>query len=374
MTDFLLLLAPIAAGKTSAILEMARQMHERGGGAIVYLSPLRSLANDFFRRCHETLHDLPIVIQAPKNVLEFNETDHRAAFGGSEILIMTFEIFSGPRARKLMTRSDAIFILDEFHLLYYWGFGFRPKLIETFFDLSHAHGPVIGLTATFDEALQSEWRDTANLGFTNVMFLNYGNHHFRFSPKRMTIFPAFPAGRKMLEAVLWWKLYFKKRERCLIFCRYREEVFQRVKLLQKLGFQALGMVGGQSSEFSEALAKCDGGLQILVATTALSHGVNLPSIQNVFITYEVEAYDLWFQMVGRGGRDGGAFAVYSLPHPHSPRTPLKLRDKLYGIWFTHVSAYLCKGRRVPSRAVHTCREKLKVWYFLKFRTRTDMLL
>ena len=376
MADFLLLLAPIAAGKTSAILEMGRQMYERGGGVLVYISPLRSLATEFYARCRDTFHDLPMAIHAPKNTLEFNKISKKASWC-SEIIIATFEIFTGPKAQNLIHRSDVIFILDEFHLIYYWGFGFRPKLIEGLFELSSAQGLVIGLTATFDQLLHEEWQQTALLGFEKVDLLNYGNHHFRFSPDRITVFPAIPAGRKMLEAAIWWKIS-QKHQRCLIFCRFREEVFRRVKLLRKMGFEVLGMVGGQANEFGEALALAvnqnSAGPQILVATTALGHGVNLPAIQNIFITYEVEAYDIWFQMVGRGGRDGRGFSVYSLPYPNSAVARFKFRDKLYRIWFTHVSGYLCKWRRLPSRAVHACREKLKVWYFLRCHTKTDTSL
>ena len=69
MADFLLLLAPIAAGKTSAILEMGRQMYERGGGVLVYISPLRSLATEFYARCRDTFHDLPMRNSTPKILL-----------------------------------------------------------------------------------------------------------------------------------------------------------------------------------------------------------------------------------------------------------------------------------------------------------------
>ncbi|MBI2522162.1 MAG: DEAD/DEAH box helicase [Bdellovibrio sp.] len=379
MADFLLLLAPIAAGKTSAILEMGRQMCQKGGGLLVYLSPLRSLTNEFHARCLETFRDFPIEIQAPKNTFEFNQMAKKAAYC-TEIIVTTFEVFSGIKAHKLMKRSDAIFILDEFHLLFYWGFSFRPRLIQCLFELSSAQGLVIGLTATFDQLLHAEWQRSALLGFDKVDYLNYGNHHFRFSPDKIIEFPDIPTSKKILEAILWWKICFKKRQRCLIFCRYREEVFQRIKLLQKLGFNALAMVGGQAGEFAQALAKSVAqdkfGPQIIVATTALGHGVNLPAIQNIFITYRVDVYDIWFQMVGRGGRDGRGFSVYSVSYPRPPGAASaqswgKFRDKLYRICFTHVSTYLCKWRRLPSQAVHACKEKLKVWYFLRCRTKTD---
>ena len=48
----------------------------------------------------------------------------------------------------------------------------------------------------------------------------------------------------------------------------------------------------------------------------MSHGVNLPEIKKVFINYEVKNYELWLQMIGRGGRQGSLYEVYSFDQFH----------------------------------------------------------
>ena len=39
--------------------------------------------------------------------------------------------------------------------------------------------------------------------------------------------------------------------------------------------------------------------------------MNLPEIKKVFIDYEIKNYDFWLQMIGRGGRQGSEYHVYT---------------------------------------------------------------
>ena len=53
-------------------------------------------------------------------------------------------------------------------------------------------------------------------------------------------------------------------------------------------------------------------LDLIVATTAISHGVNLPEIHRIYFAYPFKNRDFWIQMVGRGGRKGECFQVHTM--------------------------------------------------------------
>jgi superfamily II DNA or RNA helicase len=100
----------------------------------------------------------------------------------------------------------------------------------------------------------------------------------------------------------------------LIFCQYREEVRHWESKLLSLGFRCWSCVGGEAQGFS-TLVRTQLPPDFIIATTVLSHGVNLPRISRVFFTYPVKNRDFWIQMVARGGRKGEPFDVFSVEKP-----------------------------------------------------------
>lgn len=55
--------------------------------------------------------------------------------------------------------------------------------------------------------------------------------------------------------------------------------------------------------------------------------MNLPEIKKVFIDYEVKNYDFWLQMIGRGGRQGSGYEVYTTDLFHTTKTE-RLKHKV----------------------------------------------
>lgn len=108
-----------------------------------------------------------------------------------------------------------------------------------------------------------------------------------------------------------------KGEVFLYFCRSRREVDQLVERYGRLNLEVLGCKGGEVDLFLENL-KNRSRPQVIFSTTCLSHGVNLPPISKVFISYTVENKDFWIQMAGRGGRRGEKYEVYTLESFEGP--------------------------------------------------------
>ena len=51
--------------------------------------------------------------------------------------------------------------------------------------------------------------------------------------------------------------------------------------------------------------------RVIFSTSALSHGVNLGLIDEIYIGYLLKNEDMWIQMASRGGRSGESFNIYS---------------------------------------------------------------
>lgn len=292
--DLILLTSPPASGKTYWIstlneLKLTDQ--------ILVISPLRALADE----CR----------------LKW----------GNDILVMTPEEWLGKK-----TYRDIV-IFDEFHLFFYWGDTFRPLMWEVFFEIAQFPQLIFLLTATFSAQMRESVKFFSSQ-FDRILWLDHGNQCLRYKP-----FSYIKAPDKN------WILNQIENEWAgenvkLIFCQYREEVFSYEKKLSSLGYSCIKCVGGESKFMTERL-KLNPRPDFIIATTVLSHGVNLPDIKKIFFLYKVNNLDFWIQMVARGGRRGEKFEVIALELPvglkfNSWRNSLKifclsLKSQLYSL-------------------------------------------
>jgi len=200
-----------------------------------------------------------------------------------------------------------LIILDEIHLFYKWGKSFRPRLLSFIETIGSMNFPSLGLTATLDQESLSWLESSISPGF-ETMILDHGNMKMNFPPERNVYFP------KKLR--LLFNQFFEDQMRthphktALYFCRTRDEVYQWVDYFHWLGVNALGCVGGETSSFMKNY-KRNQPPRVIFSTSALSHGVNLGSIDEIYINHYLEDQDMWIQMASRGGRTGENFDIYS---------------------------------------------------------------
>lgn len=260
MSTFLLITSPPASGKTYWI----ERYYEQLGSSLLVISPLKALALEL-----EYKWQGKISVRTPESYL-------------------------------LRPEKADIVIFDEWHLLFYWGDEFREKMWQAFFEISQTANLCIGLTATFSEEMKSiveEWHH-----FDEFWWIDRGNQCLKYPPAETVRFY-----QRALHKEFIFLQGPKKTQ--LIFCEYRQQVRAWEEELRALGFKVLGCVGGETAEFSQqvGVTKPD----FIVATTCLSHGVNLPIIEAVHLTYKIDNFDFWIQMVARGGRNGSPYKVFS---------------------------------------------------------------
>src|SRR5690606_19935773 len=125
--------------------------------------------------------------------------------------------------------------------------------------------------------------------------INAGNRQLKHRPRKY--YGYLESQKNLMRDNLVWGLYTNSTPHTtLLFCKYREEVATWVDFFNALDIGALGCVGGEASLFQQRLEQ-NPNVRVIVATSVLSHGVNLPQIGAVFITYPLKNRDFWIQMV-----------------------------------------------------------------------------
>ncbi|MBT4790482.1 MAG: DEAD/DEAH box helicase [Halobacteriovoraceae bacterium] len=287
--DAILITAPPGWGKTYKLLHAIQKTKRK----TVFIFPLRALCDE--------VH----LSAVSKNIRVLNlrsMEDYQSLSSVSyELVVVTPELF-----KFCDELSDFLFVIDEFHLFYYWGDTFRERMQEMYMELTSYSVPVMFLTATLGESQYKRLRTELALNYENIYHLNMGNQTLMNLPRKVFYYPRF--FRKWLDEDY---CFAAKRGTSLIFCQYRDEVKEIASHLKNHGHTVLSCVGGEAAMFIQqlnSLKKVD----FIVATSVVSHGVNLPKIRNIYFTYNVQNLDFYLQMLGRGGRAGEGFNVHVL--------------------------------------------------------------
>lgn len=266
--ELIILTSPPASGKTYWIARLKDSFpHDQ----ILVISPLRALADE----CQQSWKE--------------------------SVIVMTPEEWLGKKV------FPGIVIFDEYHLYLYWGDTFRPLMWEMFYEVTSESHLTFFLTATMNREME-EMIKTYSCQFNSITWCNFGNQKLKYYPKA---FIKAPSRKWLLKQI---KNEESNGEVKLIFCQYREEVHAMDKELKLAGYSCVSCVGGEAKLMKEKLLKIPNP-DFIIATTVLSHGVNLPDIRRVYFLYPVENLDFWIQMVARGGRRGKSYDVFAMEKP-----------------------------------------------------------
>lgn len=256
---------------------------------LVFISPLRAIAEEVYQRAQD--HGLKVQWKGNKAPPANEKT----------FVVTTFESLNLAQFHP----EQFLFVIDEFHLIYYWGRDFRPKLFETYYDLATMGASVVGLTATLGDEIRAQVFSDAINAFDESYFLDLGGGTLLFQPKFQFHFSLIKGSSQLHLLALALSI------KCLptvVFCSQRRNVSDIVSFFKRRGFSVVGCVGGEVEKFRAELA-AKGQPQIIVATSVLGHGVNLKGIRLVCFLDRVSNPDFYLQMMARGGRDGRGFAV-----------------------------------------------------------------
>ena len=281
-----LLIAPPGWGKTYKLLNWIKT----SPSPCVFVFPLRALCEEVYQSALERRISC-FCLRSWKDREVYQKMN-------SKLLIATPELLQG------ISIADRIVLVDEFHLFFYWGESFRESMYEFMEEHLDQAKEVIFLSATISTDIKEKINNLFSTNYSELRIWDFGNQKLKNMPK--AVLPYFSKS-DLMKAVY----YNKRRGTGLIFCQYRKEVNDLADELRGRGFSVISCVGGEAYEFSLKLFERNN-WDFIVATTVVSHGVNLPVISEIFFTYKIKNLDFYLQMVGRAGRDGSDFRIHTL--------------------------------------------------------------
>lgn len=294
---------------------------------LIFTSPPASGKTYWISQYKEILENQTVLVISPLRALR----DECLERWGSTIVVMTPEEWV---AKKVYSK---IVIFDEFHLNFYWGDTFRPLMWEVFYELTTHSELSILLTATLSEEMR-EHVTQFQTQFDSLTWIDLGNQVLKYDPVE---YVKAPSRNWLMRLIEQEEPHEVVR---LIFCQYRDEVFEVEKHLVRRGYNCLTCIGGESKFMKDKL-RLNPAPDFIISTTVLSHGVNLPDIKKIYFLYEVGNLDFWIQMVARGGRRGQAYSVFALEKPYTIAwTPW--RNLMNVIWLTLRMEFSLKSLRL----------------------------
>lgn len=263
---FQLLVAPPAWGKTQLFHTWVKE----SGVQFLYISPLRALAEEVKRQNEKVWVVLP-----------------------EELLQVDWEGLQ-------KAQPNLVVIWDEIHLVEKWGESFRHAFLEAWYGYCLSGLAGVGFTATLLPETLNFLTETLAQNFTHIIMGDAGNFQYKNKPKATLGGP-----------VSWIKELITDdiEGMSLIFCQHRDAVDEWVENLQHKGLVAWGCKGGETAQFQNRL-QSSALPQVIVSTSCLSHGINLPQLARVILLDECAPDWMVHQMRTRAGRRGDAFEVW----------------------------------------------------------------
>lgn len=275
----------------------------------LFVYPLRALVADQAFHLERTLGSFGITIGVLTGATSLPEraqimTD--LANGELDIILTTPEYLDFHKDELAQISSIGFVVIDEAHHVGTSKAGFRPSYIRLGNAIHCLGDPqVLAVTATADAAVAQEICDAFKLDEMVCDRAERANLHVvdqRNSKKRERYLASLVA----------------QGEKTLIYVNSRMESVALVRQLRKQEPHIASLIGFYNAGLSrlerarvEALFR-EGGLQVLVATSAFGEGVDIPGVRHV-VLYHLPFSEVEFnQMSGRAGRDGNEAHIHLL--------------------------------------------------------------
>ena len=315
--------ANTSSGKTiCAEMLMDYTLFRPDHNRVIYLSPLKSLTQEKYDDWQQRFPDKTITILTGDYTLS---DSMKAQLAASHIVVMTSEMCDS-RTRRMRTEKNfwlsevGLVIVDESHILS-TDRGHAVECGIMRFTSINKHARVLFLSATMPNCDElGEWITKMNGKPTEVVYSTWRpvtlEMHFMGHRVIDRDYWATQEGKRQMvvDIVMGRNAYSqgKELEKYLVFCHDKGTGRNLVKRLEEEGvaahFHNADLDMTDRLEIERSFEDRDGGLRVLVSTSTLAWGRNLPA-RNVVVVgvhrgmQEVDELDI-IQMSGRAGRYG----------------------------------------------------------------------
>lgn len=333
--------ANTSAGKTiAAELLMDHTLRQPSHNRVIYLSPLKSLTQEKYEDWQKRYPELNITILTGDYTLS---DAMKTKLGRSHIIVMTSEMCDS-RTRRMHSeknywlREVGLVIVDESHILS-TGRGHAVECGIMRFTSINPDARVLFLSATMPNCGElAEWLTKLNGKATEVVFSSWRPvelqmHYLGHRVADRDYWSTQEYKRSMAVDIVMGRhphANGKATEKFLVFCHDKGTGRNIVKRLEQEGvaahFHNADLEMSERLSIEQSFADRSNGLRVLVSTSTLAWGRNLPA-RNVVVVgvhrglQEVDELDI-IQMAGRAGRYGidDAGTVYLLCPEGTERT------------------------------------------------------
>jgi len=294
---------PTGAGK-SAIYQIPALLVD---GATLVVSPLLALQQDQIDALNDHLGrpDAAVAVNSAERVAERREAWHAVERGTARYLFLSPEqLAKDDVVDQLAELGVALFVVDEAHCVSAWGHDFRPdylRLAPVIRRLGHPR--VIALTAT--AALPVRRDIVARLGLRE-----HRQVVASFDRPNLTLRVHHETEDRGKRAAVVTRVRSLTADpvtrRGLLYCASRKDTEAYASELRQQGVRAEAYHAGMRAADRETLQDSfhDGGVDVVVATSAFGMGIDEPGVRFVVHASAPESLDSYYQQIGRAGRDG----------------------------------------------------------------------
>ena len=277
--------------------------------ASLFVYPLRALVADQAFHLERTLGSFGLQIGVLTGALSPQERADvmaKLAAGQLDILLTTPEYLDFHADELAQAACISFVVIDEAHHVGTSKAGFRPSYTRLGNAFKRLGNPqVLALTATADAGVT---RDVCEaFGISETVFDNTERANLQVIDQRNSK----KRDRYLASLVA-------QGEKTLIYVNSRMETVALVRRLRKQEPHIASLIGFYNAGLSRAERQRvetlfrEGGLQILVATSAFGEGVDIPGVRHV-VLYHLPFSEVEFnQMSGRAGRDGQQAQIHLL--------------------------------------------------------------
>jgi len=292
-----LLVMPTGSGK-SAVYQVPALLID---GPTVVVSPLIALQRDQAGRLADNaLAEGAVAVNSTMSPKQREQAFARLAAGDLEFFFVAPEQLANPEVVDALAQAGvSLFVVDEAHCVSSWGHDFRPDYLRLGQVVEQlGHPTVLALTATASPPVREEIAERLHLRDAVQIVHGFDRPCLHLEVQ------AYREEDQKREAVVMRAMGEAKPG--IVYTATRKSAEAYAAALSELGIDAAAYHGGMRAADREATQSrfMDGGLDVVVATTAFGMGIDKADVRFVLHAEVADSLDSYYQEIGRAGRDG----------------------------------------------------------------------